>query len=416
MNRFPLVRAGTALLAITTFTSAAFADTLIVDGIGGPGAFFSIQEAINAAEPGDVVLIGPGTYSGFNSLGKSLTILGFAGPESATPTRISTAIEIENHPLGQPAVVSNLIADKPILVLDNDGLVVLDDLWVETLNIVRSADVRAHRVSNALKSGFHQITDSRVEIVESNLKGLNGADGLCDGGDGRDALRVEGNSLVHLVRTSLRGGKGGDASCSGFFAEGGDGGNGLLVLAQAVVQVSGEPGTLLQGGNAGLGVDCQYDGFPGYGAGVFGGTLRHSLAAFQGGTFGCGGQATGLAAIFGGVANLVSPPEPTLGWTGSTKAGTNTRFELQGPASAPALLAFGSSALQLPFADSLLGVMSSWDLAILVGQTEPTDGGLTFLVQVPGIVPTGTRIPTQAAILFPNGQWRLTNSVTTLVL
>lgn len=415
MNRFSLARAATALFAVATCASAASADTLFVDGIGGPGAFFSIQEAINAAESGDVVLIGPGTYSGFNSLGKSLTILGFAGPESATPTRIATAIEIENHPLGQPAVVSNLIADKPIVVRDNDGLVVLDDLWIETLNIARSADVRAHRLSNALKSGSHQITDSRVEIVESNLVGLDGVNVQCDNpGDGRDGLTVAGNSLVHLVRTSMRGGEGGDVACQLFFL-GGDGGNGLLVLPQAVVQVSGEPGTLLRGGNAGLGADCQLDGSPGNGARVIGGTLRHSLAAFQGGVFGCGGQAGGLIAT-SGVATLVSPPEPTLGWTGSTAAGTNTRFELQGPPSAPALLAFGSSALQLPFADSLLGVMSSWDLAILVGQTEPTDGGLTFLVQVPGIVPTGTRIPTQAAVLFPNGQWRLTNSVTTLVL
>jgi hypothetical protein len=163
----------------------------------------------------------------------------------------------------------------------------------------------------------------------------------------------------------------------------------------------------------GLADNCDKDGEGGAGARVAGGTLLYSLVSFKAGKS-CNFEPAGLL-VETGQASLIAPPEPTLGWTGSTAAGTQTRFQLQGPAGAPAVLAFGSAPVQLPFPASLLGLLTSADLALLVGQVDLGTGDATFLVQVSSLLQSGARIPTQAAILYPDGQWRLTNSVTVLV-
>lgn len=68
-------------IALALATGARAAD-LIVEAGGGSGTFATIQAAINAAQPGDRVLILPGTYPAF-SVTKSLTIMGLGSSAEA---------------------------------------------------------------------------------------------------------------------------------------------------------------------------------------------------------------------------------------------------------------------------------------------------------------------------------------------
>lgn len=68
------------LLAVLAFASRASAVTIQV-----PGMAPTIQSAINSAQPGDIVVVAPGTYMGtINFLGRAITVRSAAGPENTT--------------------------------------------------------------------------------------------------------------------------------------------------------------------------------------------------------------------------------------------------------------------------------------------------------------------------------------------
>jgi hypothetical protein len=62
--------------------ASAHAADLIVDPAGGPGTFPTIQAAIQAAQPGDRILVQPGSYPAF-SITKSIAILGMGSSANA---------------------------------------------------------------------------------------------------------------------------------------------------------------------------------------------------------------------------------------------------------------------------------------------------------------------------------------------
>ena len=84
------------VLQLTLSTGFAGAATLQV-----PGAFPTIQSAINAAHPGDTIKIAPGTYAEQLSIEKNLTLLG-AGAEATT---IRAPAVLVPGPLGNSAIV-----------------------------------------------------------------------------------------------------------------------------------------------------------------------------------------------------------------------------------------------------------------------------------------------------------------------
>src|SRR5262245_42557886 len=138
----------TAVLSIALLSSSAMASIWIVDANNGPGTnFTTIQAAVNAAQPGDKIIIRPALYSETVTVNKGLTIVGFNAttypitfpPPNAWGNAIWGGVLIQNIPAGQNCVVSGLVVVRPtdaggvsVALVNNQAPVVVDR--VATLN------------------------------------------------------------------------------------------------------------------------------------------------------------------------------------------------------------------------------------------------------------------------------------------
>lgn len=106
------------VIILLTLSSSALCETIYVDintpggpgtGDGTPGTpFYSIQDGIGAAQPGDTVLVLPGTYlENIDFLSKAITLKSSAGPDSTT---------IDGNRAGPVVVFEN--SEGPDSVLD----------------------------------------------------------------------------------------------------------------------------------------------------------------------------------------------------------------------------------------------------------------------------------------------------------
>src|SRR5262249_6199999 len=84
-----------AFLAIAFFAIAAKAETMTV--APSPARFQSLQEAIAAAKPGDVIRVQPGVYTGQFILDKQLKLEGVGKPVLRGDGRGSVVIVIADH-------------------------------------------------------------------------------------------------------------------------------------------------------------------------------------------------------------------------------------------------------------------------------------------------------------------------------
>jgi parallel beta-helix repeat protein len=117
-RRFVSLLALSALLSVGLFVSAAAK----VKIKGKPGSFETIQQAVDAADPGDTVIVHHGAYAENVTVGKSLTLRG-AGhpllvPVSGVPLTVDNpagSVVIEgldiNAPSGQPGIFYDGLSD-----------------------------------------------------------------------------------------------------------------------------------------------------------------------------------------------------------------------------------------------------------------------------------------------------------------
>ena len=246
-----------ALAAATLWATPLAAADLTV----GPGrAFAQIADAVLAAQPGDSILVEPGTYQGF-LLDKPLRILG-TGPGVVVDDLGGHGIEILHIAAGEQALVAGLeVRPLPILAVPQAGVVVRDCAGTVVLSdlVVRPSQAAY---------GLYVEDCARLMVLSSSVFNAGGAAGMFATGsevwlansfvvgqllsfsttqEGPDGLFLQDGSL-HAWRSTVQGGAGsGGKPAFPFPPHGGDG----LVADNAEVVLYGGPEGGIFGGKGG---------------------------------------------------------------------------------------------------------------------------------------------------------------------
>ncbi len=273
--------------------------------VGGAGADFTdIPPAIAAASHGDVIIVRPGTYSGF-TLDKGVIIRSSSDVFAVTDDILVTGIS-SGHQAGISGISSHWIA-----ISNCDGEVVLERIYPIPgsqygLGIQNSSNVAVtHLITTKSYPTIYpwqppaavSIGASRVRIADSLVRGFTGYDFYGDtGGSGGHGLHCA-NSLVWLADTTVIGGPGGDGYTTGtgfycFRRDAGAGGDGIVALSSTVIAASTGDDLLLggKGGTAYSDFACPFDKGRGGdgGNGFTGSSLVYSRIQLAGGLGGDG--------------------------------------------------------------------------------------------------------------------------------
>ena len=272
------VLAAPALIGFLVCPLARSQAVLVVDDDAVPPASFQdVQQAVLAAQPGDTVLVHPGSYGAVEISGKGLTVLGLADEQGLLPTVVE--LDVTGAPAGTEVVVRGLRevqgpVDSACDVTACLGTVLLEDLELEEeLTVADSSGVALIRVladdglnaSNSsvhafdstirsTSTGFGGYLDPGADLESSFLyasgctivggPGWPGEDSnefmlFCtDGGAGGPALRLT-DSTANLLDTDLVGGPGGPGGTSTLFGQCGPGFPGPEVVGAGVTLLDG---------------------------------------------------------------------------------------------------------------------------------------------------------------------------------
>lgn len=134
-----------------------------------PDQYGTIQEAVNAAEDGDTILVGPGEYTGsVNLLGKSLTLLATHGPEK-------TILDGEDQNISVLVIVGDPNEDPPQVVIE--GFTITRGRGTLIDDLRRGGGLRAHHAEitvtncvfienhNANRGAGMYVEGSTVEVI-----------------------------------------------------------------------------------------------------------------------------------------------------------------------------------------------------------------------------------------------------------
>jgi hypothetical protein len=202
----PRLRSALLVLGLAGIASA---NTWFVDDDGGAD-FTDIQGAIDAAAPGDVIHVLPGTYAPF-TLGKPLVILGSPGARVFSAFGFDALVA--NVPGPGVTVLADLTFDRATLRIQQCSRAVFLEGVETTANtlgtfvrVINSADVRLRGCT--LRQGGVEAFTSRVEVVQCDV---TGATPSFPSGPGTSGLLSDSGSTAHAYRCFLTGGTGADA-------------------------------------------------------------------------------------------------------------------------------------------------------------------------------------------------------------
>lgn len=387
-------RTWTVGIALTgLFAPARAGEVWIVDDDASPDAdFHAIQDAIDAAFPGDVVLVLNGSYAPF-VLDRELTILGYLKDEvSVVGTCRIVGVA--------GATIAELELDR--LELANcAGAVVVQHLEVDELDVSNCADVRlldVEVVPDVSGRRAARVIGSRVEFVDCLLRGTDGANSFPPlGQHGGDGLECTGASRVHLVRTTVRGGHGEDMPESPA-GSGGDGGNGLRLLQSSRAILAGDGTSSVSGGQGGEGY-IRY-GEDGCGIDLLGTTthVRHSGVTID---WICGN----------GVVEHAVPDDPIVRPPVDPAHGAFLRWEVLAQPGHHVLLTIGHEPAVVPDPASPIERLNVPLRKVDLGLVPPS-GIVSYapdLEELAGVL-YGLRYVFQATVTAPSSEVRRTNS------
>ncbi|MEW6747468.1 MAG: hypothetical protein AB1486_32455 [Planctomycetota bacterium] len=413
--------------------------------VGGPGSDFDqIQPAIDAAMPGDLILVRPiAPYNGF-ILTKGLTV-------RSTSARFETEwARIANIPEGSTACLGgfDIRGDSPMSVLGCDGKVTIEDglvsvysWWFETpppvLEIEDCAFVQLTEVEvQAGTVGDYaygtpepalRIANSTAVLCGVKTKGWTGRmefDWHYKAGPGGAGVGVQGQSRVLLARVEIVGGKGGKGAPGdwvGNTGEGGDGGPGLLAASPKVMTL-GCCGDLISGGDGGDGGDDWYtnegpggDGGPG----SSGWYIDVSGVELSGGKGGLGRPNGDDGPPYVGDPIFVDPPYPVLDMEGDIHPGSRFDVTVRGQPGHLAVLLLSDTPCWLPIhyrpGPPLVAAPGGWFIAFPAGTLGPSGELTVTLTMLADPVVQGFALTAQAALLPGDQTFVLSNAATRVV-
>jgi hypothetical protein len=245
-NRLAAFAVGATFAALLASAAPAKASDLLLVDPSVPTAYTEIQPAVDAANPGDIVVVRPlvdanARYLPFAVGGKSLTIVG----QGTLGTIRATMMTITDTASGDIVIVRGLafaaIPGLPgVVVTSGDGMVRLEDIISvggvgDT--VAPGPGLFAHLagsviINNCQFTGGAALTGAPVTQGAPGLQGLdahlsvrggtyvggagaNGVDGVvADGGLGGAGVQVHGG-WQYISEAHVVGGAGGEPGCSG---------------------------------------------------------------------------------------------------------------------------------------------------------------------------------------------------------
>jgi hypothetical protein len=357
--------------------ASAQAVLIVEKGSALPGVFDEIQQAAQVANPGDVILVRPGSYAQVSIDGKGLRIIGLPDASGALPTiRAGNDVSIswKNVPLGQSAVlrgfheVSGSYGIDLGLAFNNcQGPVYLEDLLVDreiSFSACRSAAlVRVEGRGGLFMGG------GRGDLYDTKINGLPG-----------EGFTQPGGAALYLLNTEV--------FASGCVFQGGPG------------KTSGSSVVGCGSGNGGAGIQLVNSAFRGLDSVLIGGVAAGAGGGCPPGTPGLPSQLSGASSleVLPGSAHRLHSNNPIL-------EVSPIQLQLSGDAGELAFLyvATGLSSLYLPtwnggFLLSLDGTLLSLGTLGALGslsaafgfQLSPSIPGLQLFAQPLFVHPSGT--------------------------
>jgi hypothetical protein len=257
----------TALAAVplALFAIAPLAAGAILT-VGPAGQFAEIQDALAAAQPGDVVLVQPGTYHEI-VIAQPVRVLGDGSGDVIIASSGLNGVVVSGIAAGEEVVLSGIevranpaFASVPasVVLSNNAGTVVLHDLRVsyQFSQMAVSAEASARVLllnAEILEAGTHgtaapnaavSVSGSELWIASSTITGEVGASGFAEEGD--HGVSVVNGSL-HVWRSTIRGGDG--VGGKGLFVTP-DGGDGIRATSSTVTLYGGPEGEVRGGDSA----------------------------------------------------------------------------------------------------------------------------------------------------------------------
>jgi hypothetical protein len=376
-----------------------------------PADFTNIQAAIDAAAPGDLILVKTGGYAGFSLFAKSVDVIA----DSDALVQINGKVQIAALPVGSSTVLRGLQCTVPkgrVLVASN----CLGSLWIDSCTLEGVLGDNTNPFVEGSPHGADFLQCSNVILTRNTLIGGFGTKTILGGMPvpGGSGVKLRSSTAVINDCTAV----GGNAPPVFFESwHGTRGGDGILAQ-QSTLWVGGFTSFGGKGGDADEGSDFTCGDAGDGGSGVYldaGSPACKLVLRDQVCTPGIQGQ--GLCGLPGKPGQPLTtkqfgpnpphsvtlmPGEERQFWANSpVRMGSNARFYFQGSPGDIALAAVSTSQLPLALPGQALPLLVA-DLGYILPLNAPTAQGFsitTLPVPVLGLPIEGLTLTVQCAVV-----------------